>query len=205
MLIASFFYFFFNFRFNVSKITAIEPSPETLQAVPNPSCATCNAIISDNIELSKPKIDCKIPDAANIAPQGTPGAATIIIPKIIINGIIADNSIGFPLTSITATEHAVIDITLPDKCIVEHNGNTKSAISDSTPFFFEHRIVIGITATDDCVAIADKYAGITFFMSFIGFFFETKPAIIYCTNNVKKCSKIIVTKTFEKTASILNT
>ena len=84
-----------------------------------------------------------------MAPQGTPGAATIITPKIIINGTIEAKSIGFPLTSITATEHAVIEITLPERCIVEHNGKTKSAILDDTPFFLEQSIVIGITATED--------------------------------------------------------
>ena len=140
----------------MSKITAIEPSPQTLQAVPKPSCATCNAMISESIAPSKPKIDCNMPEAAKIAPQGTPGAATIMMPRIIINGSITENSMSLQLTSITATEQAVMEITLPERCMVEQSGNTKSAILEETPFFLEQSMVIGITATEDCVAMADK-------------------------------------------------
>ena len=75
------FYFPAPFPITLSMMSAMAPSPVTLQAVPKLSIAMYSAIISACADSSKPSIDCRIPSAAMMAPPGTPGAATIVIPS----------------------------------------------------------------------------------------------------------------------------
>ena len=57
----------------------------------------------------------RTPRAAIIAPPGTPGAATIVIPSIIMNPSISENEDGMPFISITAYAQATILSVLPER------------------------------------------------------------------------------------------
>ena len=132
-------------------------SPDTLAAVPKLSWVKYNAII----KLARPPSDGipiigKKGSALIIAPPGAPGAATIAIPNININGINVDipKSILFIIN--TATANDVTDIIEPDKWIVAQSGTQNSLISLLTPLFLAHSTLTGIVAADDCVPTAVK-------------------------------------------------
>ena len=59
--------------------------------------------------------DLSYPKAAIIAPPGTPGAATIAIPSIIINPANWAKFISIPLINMMAIEQATIFMVLPDR------------------------------------------------------------------------------------------
>ena len=101
-------------------------------------------------------MDCRIPKDAMMAPPGTPGAATIVIPSMKIKPAKSGKSNGIPCIIISARAQATIFSVLPDRWIVAHNGITKPAISAETPFFFVCSSVTGIVAADDCVPNAVK-------------------------------------------------
>ena len=61
------------------------PSPVTFVAVPKESMAMYVAIMSATAVSSKPSMLWRTPTAAMIAPPGTPGAATIVIPSMRMN------------------------------------------------------------------------------------------------------------------------
>lgn len=84
-----------------------------------------------------------------IAPPGTPGAATMVIPSISMNPKNIQKSYGNPCIIIRASAQAVILRVLPDMCIVAHSGTVKPAISSETPFFLACSNVTGIVAADD--------------------------------------------------------
>ena len=70
-----------------STTSAMAPSPVTLHAVPKLSIVIYRAIIKACCSALKPNTDCKTPSAAMMAPPGTPGAATIMIPSMRINPV----------------------------------------------------------------------------------------------------------------------
>ncbi len=92
-------------------------------------------------------------------PPGTPGAATIVIPSIKMNGRNMDNVGVSPLASIMPMEPITRQIVSPERWIVAHNGMTKSAISSETPLSLLLSRFTGIVDAEDCVPSAVKYAG----------------------------------------------
>ena len=137
-------------------ITAIAPSPVTLVAVPKLSIAIYSAIIKATAVSSKPKMDCNTPIAAIIAPPGTPGAATIVMPSMKMKPTIVSIGISKPVIIEIANAQAVIFIALPERWIVAHSGMTNPAIDSSTPFLIVCLSVTGIVAADDWVPNAVK-------------------------------------------------
>src|SRR5699024_1299712 len=94
--------------------------------------------------------------AAIMAPPGAPGAATIAIPSVIINGTIVVNEYDISFIINTAVTQLVMVIVLPIKCAVAQNGITKSRILADTPFFSAISKLNGIVAADDCNPTAAK-------------------------------------------------
>ena len=133
----------------LSIISAIAPSPVTLQAVPKLSIAMYSAIISACADSSKPSMDCRMPSDAMMAPPGTPGAATIVMPSMKINPANRGKSWGMPCIIISARAHATIFNVLPDRWMVAQSGMTNPAISAETPFFRLCSNVTGIVAALD--------------------------------------------------------
>ena len=84
-----------------------------------------------------------------IAPPGTPGAATIVIPSIMMNPAIPAKVTGSPAMYMIAMAQAVIFIVLPERWMVAQRGTTKIAIVSRTPFFTVWASVTGIVAADD--------------------------------------------------------
>ena len=113
-----------------------------------------------------------------IAPPGAPGAATIAIPKVIINGNMVDKLWGILFIIKTAVTQLVIVIILPAIWIVAQSGTTKSLISSETPLFLAHSTFTGIVAAEDWVPSAVIYPGIWCFNNWSGFFFPIAPEII---------------------------
>ena len=144
---------------------------------PKLSIAIYNAIINPCAVSSKPSMDCNNPNAAIIAPPGTPGAATIAIPSIKIKPAIIPKEIGIPDISMIAIAQATIFMVLPERCIVAQSGITNAANSRFTPFLIVCSRVTGIVAADDCVPNAVMYAGNILRNRRSGFFFDTNPAI----------------------------
>ena len=108
------------------------PSPVTLHAVPKLSMVMYNAIITACCSGVNPKMDCKTPKAAMIAPPGTPGAATFITPSIKMKPVNWPMAREPPCMIINATAQAVIFIALPERWIVAHKGTTKPAMPSLT-------------------------------------------------------------------------
>lgn len=106
----------------------------TLQAVPKLSIAIYSAIMRACAVSSNPSMPSSMPNAAIIAPPGTPGAATIVMPSMSMNPLKSVVFTGMPLIIIIAIAHAVIFIVLPDRCMVAHKGITKVAMFLLTPF-----------------------------------------------------------------------
>ena len=158
-------------------IRAIAPSPVTLQAVPKLSIAIYKAIISACASSLKPSIDCRRPSDAIIAPPGTPGAATIVMPSIQMKPKNIPKSYGIPCIIISARAQATILSVLPDICIVAQRGTVNPATSSETPFFLACSRVTGIVAADDCVPRAVKYAGSIVQRSLNGFLRTNPPAM----------------------------
>ena len=69
-----------------------------------------------------------------MAPPGTPGAATIVIPNIRIKPAKDVNVTGSPDINKMAMAQATIFIVLPARWIVAQSGITKMAIFCRTPF-----------------------------------------------------------------------
>lgn len=135
---------------------AIAPSPVTLQAVPNESIAIYNAIIRALLSASNPSIDDSGASAAMIAPPGTPGAATMTIPSIVMKcRNVRKSKLISLIRHIVMAQH-VIFIAEPDIWIVAHSGTENPATPSDTPFFNVWRIVTGIVAADDDVPSAVK-------------------------------------------------
>ena len=78
----------------------------------------------------------------------------MVTPSIRMNPNMLLNSMGLPLSSITAMVQLVNVMVLPDRWIVAQRGITKSAIPAATPFFFVEAKVTGIVAAEDWVPIA---------------------------------------------------
>ena len=98
-----------------------------------------------------------MPRAAITAPPGTPGAATIVIPRSRINLIINPHPGNTPLCiKKTAVEHDTRVIVLPDKWIVAHKGIAKLTTSSLIFSFLAHFRVTGIVEAEDCVPNAVK-------------------------------------------------
>ena len=94
-----------------------------------------------------------------MAPPGTPGAATIMTPSIIMKPRNIQKSNGIPFIIINATAQAVILRQLPERWIVAQRGTVNPAISSLTPFLRVQSKVTGIVAADEEVPRAVKYAG----------------------------------------------
>ena len=114
------------------------------------------AIIKPTIVWSKPRMLCKIPTEAIIAPPGTPGAATIVIPSIQINPTIVRGSTVVPVSIIMASEHDTILSVLPDRWMVAHKGTTKPAMEGEMLFWMVCLRVTGMVAALDDVPKAVK-------------------------------------------------
>lgn len=91
-----------------------------------------------------------------IAPPGTPGAATMVMPSIKINPANKGKSNGIPCIIINASAQATIFSVLPDRWMVAKSGITKPATSADTPFFLLCSSVTGMVAAEDCVPNAVK-------------------------------------------------
>src|SRR5574344_954159 len=145
---------FIFFLKNLSITSAIAPSPVTLHAVPKLSIVIYSAIISAWSLAPNPKIDPNMPNAAIMAPPGTPGAATIMMPSIQIKPANREKLCGIPSIIIIANEQAVILSALPDRWMVAHRGIVKRAIPSLTPFFMVDLSVTGMVAADEEVPSA---------------------------------------------------
>ncbi len=77
--------------------------------------AIYRAIISPCAVSSNPSIDCNSPNAAMMAPPGTPGAATIAMPSIMMKPAYCPSCNSPPDIRIIAIEQATIFIVLPDR------------------------------------------------------------------------------------------
>ncbi len=77
---------------------------------------------------------CSNPSAAMIAPPGTPGAAIIVTPNIMMNPAREVKVTGSPDIYMIAIAQAVIFIVLPARWIVAQRGMTKIAMFSRTPF-----------------------------------------------------------------------
>ena len=97
----------------------------------------------------KPSIEESRPNDAMIAPPGTPGAATIVMPSIAIKPANIGVEYGIECVIMSARAQATILSVEPDMWIVAHNGITKPAVSLSTPSATVCRNVTGIVAADD--------------------------------------------------------
>lgn len=86
-----------------------------------------------------------------IAPPGTPGAATIVTPNIIMNPAREVKVTGSPDIYMIAIAQAVIFIVLPARWIVAQRGMTKIAMFSRTPFLTACANVTGMVAAEDCV------------------------------------------------------
>lgn len=152
---------------------AIALSPDTLQAVPKLSWVIYKVIKSPAKAPSGsiPTID-RNGTADIIAPPGAPGAAIITTASVSINGIIIPKFISRLFINKTLVTQEVIVIILPAKWMFAHRGITNSLIWGEVLFFLAQSKFIGIVAAEDCVPIAVKYAGIWFFKSFKGFFYQ---------------------------------
>lgn len=73
------------------------------------------AIIKDVSVVLKPSIDSRRPSAAMTAPPGTPGAATIVIPSMRINGNMTEKDVDMPFSIMTAIEQETRVMVLPDR------------------------------------------------------------------------------------------
>ena len=90
-----------------------------------------------------------------IAPPGTPGAATIVIPSIKINPANRGKSNGIPCIIINASAQATIFSVLPDRWMVAHSGIT-IRLFQQIPVLLVCSSVTGMVAADDCVPNAVK-------------------------------------------------
>ena len=91
-----------------------------------------------------------------IAPPGTPGAATIVMPSMRMKPDIIWKSYGIFCIIISANAHDTIFIVLPERWMVAQSGMTKPAMSLLTPLLMVWRSVTGMVAADDCVPRAVK-------------------------------------------------
>ena len=91
------------------------------------------------------------PKAAMMAPPGTPGAATIVMPSMRMKPLNAAGSSGWPDMRRMAIAQAVIFIVLPERWIVAQRGTVKTAMLSRTPFLSACLSVTGMVAADDCV------------------------------------------------------
>ena len=94
--------------------------------------------------------------AAMMAPPGTPGAATIIIPSISMNSRNSGNECGIPFIRQTARAQQVIFIALPDRWMVAQRGTVNPATPSLTPLAMLWRRVTGMVAADEDVPRAVK-------------------------------------------------
>ncbi len=69
-----------------------------------------------------------MPNEAMMAPPGTPGAATMEMPNIMMNPENMAVSYGKPSIIMIVRAQATIFNALPDMCIVAHSGTVKPAM-----------------------------------------------------------------------------
>ena len=105
---------------------------------------------------SKPSTPASGPNAAMAAPPGTPGAATMQMPKSTMKWRKSGKSWGRPPIIQTVRAQQVIFIIEPAMWMVAQSGTQKLAISSLTPFFFVCRSVTGMVAALDEVPKAVK-------------------------------------------------
>ena len=137
-----------------STISAMAPSPVTFVAVPNESIAMYVATMRATCGSVKPSIEESRPEAATIAPPGTPGAATMVTPSIRMKPIISGMSTVPPDRTITAREKATIFTVEPARWTVAQSGITNEAIGRRTPVLIDWRRVTGMVAAEDEVPSA---------------------------------------------------
>ena len=92
-----------------------------------------SAIISAWFSGENPSTDPSTPNAAIIAPPGTPGAATITTPSIITKWRNVTKSCGIPFKRRIASAHDVIFNAEPERWIVAQSGTVNPAILSETP------------------------------------------------------------------------
>ena len=183
-------------------VSAIAPSPVTLQAVPNESMATYAAIISAICDSSKPSCDCSRPTAAMIAPPGTPGAATIMMPSIRMKPSAMPKVSSAPVRYMTAKANRPIFIIEPDRCTVAHRGMTNPATDSLTPLLRVDFRVTGMVAADDDVPSAVKYAGSMFFSARNGLTPAYEPASRNWRIRITQVISVASTSTFRNADSV---
>ena len=103
--------------------------------------ATCGSV--------KPSIEDSRPEAATIAPPGTPGAATMVTPSMKMKPTNTGTSIDWPERNSTAMENETIFTVEPARWIVAHSGTTNEAIGRRTPSSRVWRRVTGMVAAED--------------------------------------------------------
>ena len=85
---------------------------------------------------SKPSIELSRPVAAMMAPPGTPGAATIVMPSMKMKPTHWRVDTVRPWVRTIANANAKIFEVEPARWIVAHSGTVKEATASDTPFFF---------------------------------------------------------------------
>ena len=140
-------------------MVAMAPSPVTLHAVPNESIAMYVAIMRPTAVSSNPSADCRMPTAAMMAPPGTPGAATMVMPRRKMKPTYCHELMGVPVIVMIANENRTIFMVEPDRWIVAHRGMVNPATRSSTPLRAAHLSVTGMVAAEEDVPSAVAYAG----------------------------------------------
>ena len=84
-----------------------------------------------------------------MAPPGTPGAATIVMPSMKMKPTHCREETLRPCVNTMANANEKIFEVEPARWIVAHNGIVKDATASDTPFFFVWRSVTGMVAADE--------------------------------------------------------
>lgn len=104
----------------------------------------------------KPRIDARGARAAMMAPPGTPGAATIMMPSMRMKLMKVRVSWPMPSMRQMASAHEVIFIIDPDMWMVAQRGTVNPAMLSLTPLRMVCLRVTGMVAADDEVPRAVK-------------------------------------------------
>ena len=98
---------------------------------------------------SKPSIEDSSPVAAMMAPPGTPGAATMVMPSMKMKPAHCVTETSIPWVRQMAKAKAKIFEVDPARWIVAHSGTVKEATASDTPFFLVWASVTGMVAAED--------------------------------------------------------
>ena len=98
---------------------------------------------------SKPSMEDSSPVAAIMAPPGTPGAATMVMPSMKMKPTHCTADTPSPWVN-TMAKAKIFDVE-PARWMVAHSGTVKEATASDTPFLFVCASVTGIVAAEEDV------------------------------------------------------